>query len=63
MSHTRVIDRKGPGTDAGPRPVVHLGLHTRDLPAASDSYARLLQWRPERIDTDHGCYLALGSAG
>jgi predicted enzyme related to lactoylglutathione lyase len=63
MSHTRVIDRKGAGTHAGPRPVVHLELHTRDLPAASDFYARVLQWRPERIDTDHGCYLALGLGG
>jgi predicted enzyme related to lactoylglutathione lyase len=42
---------------------VHLELHTRDLRAASDFYARLLGWRPERIDTDHGCYTALGLGG
>ena len=40
--------------------VVHLELHTRDLPAASEFYARLLDWRPERVDTEHGCYVALG---
>ncbi len=44
-------------------PVVHLELHTRDLSPASDFYARLLQWRPERIDTEHGCYHSLGPGG
>jgi predicted enzyme related to lactoylglutathione lyase len=42
---------------------VHLELHTRDLSAASDFYARLLGWQPERIDTDHGCYTALCVGG
>src|ERR1700750_1769598 len=40
--------------------VVHLELHTRALPAASEYYARLLDWRPERVETEHGCYVALG---
>jgi uncharacterized protein len=40
-------------------PVVHLELHTSDLAHARSLYAALLQWRPERIDTDAGSYLAL----
>jgi predicted enzyme related to lactoylglutathione lyase len=59
MFQNQVIDREGAGVNAGPRPVVHFELHTPDLPAARDFYARLLQWRPERIDTEHGSYLAL----
>lgn len=46
-----------------PRPVVHLELHTRDLEAAGDFYARLLHWQPERIETSHGSYVALGLGG
>ena len=41
-------------------PIVHLELHTRDLAQASSLYAELLRWRPERIDTPCGSYLALG---
>ena len=40
-------------------PVVHLELHTNDLAGASDVYAGLCGWRPERIATRHGSYLAL----
>ncbi len=40
-------------------PVVHLELHTGDLQRARDLYAELCGWRPERIDTRHGSYLAL----
>jgi predicted enzyme related to lactoylglutathione lyase len=47
----------------GPRPIVHLELHTCDLASASDFYARLLEWQPERIDTPDGSYVALGLAG
>jgi predicted enzyme related to lactoylglutathione lyase len=43
--------------------VVHLELHTRDLGVASDFYSRLLDWQPERIETEHGSYLALGLGG
>jgi predicted enzyme related to lactoylglutathione lyase len=39
--------------------VVHLELHTGDLPAARDFYAELCGWLPQRIDTAHGSYLAL----
>jgi predicted enzyme related to lactoylglutathione lyase len=39
--------------------VVHLELHTRNLAAASGFYARLLNWQPERVDTQHGCYVGL----
>jgi uncharacterized protein len=42
-----------------PTPVVHLELHTGDLPAARALYAELCGWRPERIATRHGSYLAL----
>src|SRR5947209_5819940 len=63
MSQNQVIDREGAGVRAGPRPVVHLELHTGDLSGASDYYARLLRWRPARIDTEHGRYVALGLGG
>jgi predicted enzyme related to lactoylglutathione lyase len=41
-------------------PVVHLELHTGDLPRASCFYAQLCGWRAERIDAGGGPYLALG---
>jgi predicted enzyme related to lactoylglutathione lyase len=47
----------------GVSPVVHLELHTGDLPAASAFYARLLGWRAERVETRAGSYLALGFGG
>src|SRR5919202_4993963 len=47
----------------GPRPVVHLELHTGDLPAASAFYSSLLGWRPEWIETRAGSYFALGAGG
>ncbi len=43
----------------GPRPVVHLELHTPDRSAASALYAMLLRWRPEMVDARCGSYLAL----
>ena len=43
--------------------VVHLELHTGHLQEASDFYARLLNWHPERIDTKDGSYVALGLGG
>ena len=43
--------------------VVHLELHTGDLPAASAFYARLLGWRAEQIDTPAGAYTAVGLGG
>src|SRR5262249_40551159 len=50
-------------THSGPRPVVHLELHTPDQAAASAFYARLLGWRPELIEARCGSYLALGLGG
>jgi predicted enzyme related to lactoylglutathione lyase len=44
-------------------PVVHLELHTGDLPRASGFYAELLRWRPERIDAGCSSYLALELGG
>jgi predicted enzyme related to lactoylglutathione lyase len=41
-------------------PVVHLELHTGDLPSARALYATLCGWSAERVDTQHGSYLALG---
>jgi predicted enzyme related to lactoylglutathione lyase len=40
-------------------PVVHLELHTGDLPQARALYAALCGWRPERIETGNGSYLSL----
>ena len=40
--------------------MVHLELHTGDLPQARDLYAELCGWRPEWIETRAGCYLSLG---
>ncbi len=39
--------------------VVHLELHSHDLPAASSFYERLLGWRRERVETVAGSYLAV----
>jgi uncharacterized protein len=43
-------------------PVVHLELHTGDLPRARATYAQLCGWRAEYLDTHSGPYLALGLA-
>lgn len=40
-------------------PVVHLELHTRDLPGACDFYTRLCGWSTERVRTDAGAYRSL----
>jgi hypothetical protein len=44
-------------------PVVHLELHTGDLPRACAFYAGLCDWRPEPIDTRGGTYWALALGG
>jgi uncharacterized protein len=44
-------------------PLVHLELHTGDLPGACDFYAQLCGWRPQRIDAGCGSYLALWLGG
>jgi predicted enzyme related to lactoylglutathione lyase len=41
------------------KPVVHLELHTGDLPSARAFYEQVCGWRPEQIDTNCGSYLAL----
>src|SRR4051794_9527671 len=46
-------------TASRPRPLVHLELHTGDRAGASAFFARLLEWKPEAIDTVAGPYLAL----
>jgi predicted enzyme related to lactoylglutathione lyase len=46
-------------TRAPSNPVVHLELHTGDLPAACEFYAQTCGWRPRRIEAGRGSYLAL----
>ena len=50
--------RSGPSN-----PVVHLELHTGDLPRACEFYARVCGWRPERIEAGGGSYWVLESGG
>jgi predicted enzyme related to lactoylglutathione lyase len=40
------------------RPVVHLELHTADLESACAFYGLLCGWKPERIRSGRGSYLA-----
>ena len=44
-------------------PVVHLELHTVNLPRACAFYTRLFDWRTQRIDLGCGSYLALELGG
>jgi predicted enzyme related to lactoylglutathione lyase len=44
-------------------PIVHLELHTGDLPEAQALYSELCGWRTERIDAGRGSYLALELGG
>lgn len=45
---------------APPRqPVVHLELHTGDLPGARDFFTRLCDWRTEAVAVPRGSYVAL----
>jgi len=46
-------------TPASTHPVVHLELHTGNLPRACAFYTRLFGWRAETIDVSRGSYLAL----
>jgi predicted enzyme related to lactoylglutathione lyase len=41
------------------RPVVHLELHTGDLPGACEFYASLCGWRPQEVVSSAGSYQAL----
>ncbi len=50
-------------TPARPKPVVHLELHTGDLPAACRFYAGLCGWEAERICAAGATYWALGLDG
>jgi predicted enzyme related to lactoylglutathione lyase len=44
-------------------PVVHLELHTANLPRACGFYTRLFGWRAETIHLGSGSYLALDMGG
>lgn len=46
-----------------PAPVVHLELHTGDLPEARALYAELCGWRAQRIVAGGGSYLSVGMGG
>jgi predicted enzyme related to lactoylglutathione lyase len=46
-----------------PDPVVHLELHTGDLPRASAFYGLLLGWRPERVEAAGTTYWSLELGG
>jgi predicted enzyme related to lactoylglutathione lyase len=48
---------------AGPRPVVHLELHTGDKAQASAFYARVLCWRSELVQAAPGSYLSIDLGG
>ena len=50
-------------TQAASHPVVHLELHTGDAAAARAFYAGLCGWRPRRIESAVGSYLALETGG
>ncbi len=50
-------------TQVPPRPVVHLELHSGDLPRACAFLAALCGWRPERIEVGRGSYWALDRLG
>jgi predicted enzyme related to lactoylglutathione lyase len=43
--------------------VVHLELHTSDLPGASEFYSQLCGWRAQRIHAGSSSYVALGLGG
>jgi predicted enzyme related to lactoylglutathione lyase len=45
------------------RPLVHLELHSRDLPEASAFYEELCGWRPEPVQSSSGGYHAMGIGG
>jgi predicted enzyme related to lactoylglutathione lyase len=59
VTHAAGIDTDMSATQAPPRPVVHLELHTPDQVRASAFYAQLLQWRPTLLRAAGGSYLAL----
>lgn len=42
-----------------PNPVVHLELHTSNLPRACGFYSRMFGWRPERVRMGGGSYLSV----
>ena len=46
-------------TPKAARPVVHLELHTGNLPDATDFYSQLCGWRPQRIHVGADSYLSL----
>jgi predicted enzyme related to lactoylglutathione lyase len=41
------------------KPVIHLELHTGDLPRATSFYYGLFGWRPEHVRSGDASYLAL----
>lgn len=46
-----------------PKSLVHLELHTGDLPGACEFYAELCGWRPRKVDAGGSSYLEIGIGG
>lgn len=60
MISLTVIGHSGQGMRSpSGHPVVHLELHTGNLPRACGFYTRLFGWHAHRIELDCGSYLAL----
>lgn len=49
--------------DNRPNALVHLELHTGDLPGACAFYAGLCGWRPRRVDAGGAPYLGIEMGG
>lgn len=64
MSYTaRTGQQEHDMTRASSHSVVHLELHTGDLPRACAFYAGLCGWRPQRLQAGRRSYLALELGG
>lgn len=59
MNFRLAVGHMGGMTPGASDPVIHLELHTGDLPGAVAFYSRLCGWRPERIHAGSCSYLAL----
>lgn len=44
-------------------PIVHLELHTGNLPRALAFYTRLFEWRPQRYRSPCGAYTSIETGG
>jgi predicted enzyme related to lactoylglutathione lyase len=63
MNFPRRAGLPGGVAPASAKPIVHLELHTANLARACAFYRQLCGWRPERIESRAGAYLALQLGG